>query len=346
MWHTPAVSRRRRFRDRAIATAVDTGARSLSRLGRLHPKARHSAHGVEVVANIPYGDEHRAQRLDLYCPTRTPGPWPVVFYVHGGGFSILSKDTHWAMALSFAARGYLVVNIDYRLAPEHRFPIPLQDVLLAYAWTLDHVAEYGGDAGRIVLAGESAGANLVLATTLATIHARPEPWANVLYERGRVPDAVLPACGILQVTNIDRFAQGDSTPSAFVMSRIVGVGRSYIGSAAHRSRAPEPGPLDFADPLVWIERGDVGSRSMPPVFAPVGGADPLLADTVRLEQALTGQGVRCEAPIYPGARHAFHALVWRSQARQCWRDTQRFLSDVLQRDGTPASPGGGYSPSR
>lgn len=301
---------------------------------------------MEVIADLPYGQDHRAQRLDVYRPVRKPGPWPVVFYVHGGGFSILSKDTHWAMALSFARRGYLVVNVDYRLAPKHRFPLPIQDVMLAYAWMLDHVAEYGGDDGQIVLAGESAGANLVLTSTLATMHERPEPWARVLFDRGRVPDAVLPACGILQVTNIERFAHGDDTPNAFIMQRIVGVGRSYLGAAAMRPRDPEPGPLDLADPLVWIERGDASSRPMPPVFAPVGGADPILADTVRLHQALRAQGSRCEAPIYPDARHAFHALVWRSQARQCWRDTHVFLADVLQPDRAPASSGGGYSPSR
>jgi alpha/beta hydrolase fold len=55
-------------------------------------------------------------------------PWPIVFYVHGGAFRILSKDTHWVMALSFARRGFVVFNVSYRLAPKHRFPAPLEDV--------------------------------------------------------------------------------------------------------------------------------------------------------------------------------------------------------------------------
>ena len=93
----------------------------LSRAGRLHPASNPARHGVEVERDLRYGPaaEHI---LDLYRPHKHPGPWPVVFYVHGGAFQILSKDTHWLMGLAFARRGYLVVNISYRLAPRHRFP--------------------------------------------------------------------------------------------------------------------------------------------------------------------------------------------------------------------------------
>ena len=89
-------------------------------------------------ANADCRPEHL---LDIYRSTVHPPPWPVVLYVHGGGFRILSKDTHWLMGLIFARRGYLVFNINYRLAPRHTFPAALQDAAAAYAWVVRHAAE-------------------------------------------------------------------------------------------------------------------------------------------------------------------------------------------------------------
>ena len=106
-----------------------------SRLGRLHPKAKPERHGVELIENIPYIDDgNDAHLLDVYRPKERSGPCPVLVYVHGGAFSILSKDTHWLMALAFARRGFVVFNINYRLAPKHPFPAAIEDACRAGAW--------------------------------------------------------------------------------------------------------------------------------------------------------------------------------------------------------------------
>src|SRR5438045_9096901 len=94
--------------------------------GRLHPMARPRRHRVEVIRDVRYlPGPSRAHLLDVYRPT-TPAPdgrpWPVVLYIHGGAFRMLSKDTHWLMGLAFARRGSLVFNISHRLAPKHPFP--------------------------------------------------------------------------------------------------------------------------------------------------------------------------------------------------------------------------------
>src|SRR6185436_12956448 len=87
--------------------------------GKLHPMARPHRHGVEVTNDVRYRDTpSRAHLLDIYRPTTPPTDsrgYPVVLYIHGGGFRMLSKDTHWLMGLAFARRGYLVFNISYRL---------------------------------------------------------------------------------------------------------------------------------------------------------------------------------------------------------------------------------------
>src|SRR2546430_470942 len=94
--------------------------------GRLHPSARPDRHRVDVTRDVRYRDgNRRAWLLDVYRPQSPPPDgrgYPIVLYIHGGAFRMLSKDTHWLMGLAFARRGYLVFNISYRLAPKEPFP--------------------------------------------------------------------------------------------------------------------------------------------------------------------------------------------------------------------------------
>lgn len=260
-------------------------------------------------------------RLDIYRNTRRPGPYPVVLYVHGGGFRILSKDSHWLMGLIFARRGYLVFNISYRLAPRHPFPHAVEDTCAAYEWVVQNAAQYGGDVSRLVLAGESAGANLVTALAVALSYRRKEAFAERVWSLGVSPKAVLPACGVLQVSDPQRFLRNDSRLSRFVYDRISEVSDAYIGPGA----ANEDGALDLADPLVMLERGIAPDRPLPPFFALAGTRDPLLDDTRRLKVALDRLGVDCEARFYEGEMHAFHAFIWRQAAHTAWREMFAFL---------------------
>jgi acetyl esterase/lipase len=308
------------------ALIVDNMFRGMARAGRLHPLSRPERHNVEILRDIPYRTgTSPALHLDVYRPTSASGPLPVILYIHGGGFRILSKDSHWVMGLAFARRGFVVFNISYRLAPRHPFPAGLADAAAAYGWVLDHAARYGGDASRLVLAGESAGANLVTALTIAACQRRDEPWARALYDRGHVPRATMPACGILQVSDPDRFLRGERPVSWFIHDRFIEVYDAYLG-ASYRDGDPA---FELADPLCLLEGDRALDRPLPPFFAPCGTADPLLADTRRLAAALARRGVDCEAREYQGELHAFHALVFRPNARRCWRDTYAFLDRVL-----------------
>ncbi len=315
-----------RLRGRAGSFVVDNAFRSVSRLGQLHPEARPARHGVEVLRDIPYHDTGRDEHLlDIYRPTDGKGPWPVVFYVHGGGFRILSKDTHWIMGLGFARRGFLVVSIDYRLAPRHRYPAAVEDACAALSWTAHNVARYGGDPTRLVLAGESAGANLATSLAVATSYRRPEPYARAVFDSGLRPIGCLPACGMLQVSDAERFGRRRRLP-AFIGDRIDEVTRGYLGQNIACTGDAE---LDLADPLVLLERGLAPERPLPRFFAFVGTKDPLLDDTRRLGAALARLNVPCRTEYYPGEVHAFHALVWRANARMCWTHTYEFLDECL-----------------
>jgi acetyl esterase len=304
---------------------VDNAFRGLARLGRLHPRARPAEHGVEVIRDVPYLHSGMSEHLlDVYKPIHAKGPLPVVLYVHGGGFRILSKDTHWMMGLAFARRGYLVFNISYRLAPKHRYPAAIDDACAAYLWVVKNAAKYGGDVSRLILAGESAGGNLVAALAVAASWRRPEPWARALFDVGVPPVAVLPACGLLQVSNPERFLRKKKiTP--FLYDRIWEVTIAYLGKD-YAERAID---LGLADPLCVIEGPTAPDRPLPPFFSFVGTADPLLDDTRRLHAALTRRGVPSEVRYYPGEVHAFHAMVWRPSARRLWQEKFAFLQAQL-----------------
>ena len=312
---TPGVWRRR-----AVTCAIDGFIRGLSGAARLAPLARPARHGVEVLRDVPYRPTGlREHCLDIYRPADVPGPWPVVLYAHGGGFTLLSKETHWLMGLAFARQGYLVLNMSYRLAPRHPFPAAVQDAYAAYAWLAAHAAAYGGDTSRVVLAGESAGANLMLGVALACCYERPEPMAREVWELRLQPRALLSACGILQVTDPGRFRRASPTLSGFANARIHAI------HVAPRSSFLSPEQLELADPLVFLERGVAPARPLPAVFATGGTLDPILDDTRRLHAALTALGATSELQLYPGGSHAFHVLVWRPLAQACWRDTFAFL---------------------
>lgn len=323
------------------ATRREVGARvfeglfnTASRLGNLHPASRPARHHVERLRDVRYRPGTlREHTLDVYRPLplereaapafrRHHGPsWPVVFYVHGGSFSILSKDTHWVMALAFARQGYLVFNVSYRLAPKHRYPAAIDDVCTAFAWVAENAHRYGGDASRVVLAGESAGANLAASLAIALTYERHEPYAQSAFATGIVPRAVVPACGVFQVSDMQRLVRRKPSMPGLIADRLLDLEATYLGSP------PFAASLDLVDCANLLERGDRPARPLPPFFLPVGTRDPLLPDTRRLAAALRAHGATVEDRYYPGELHAFHALVMRPAARQCWQDTHAFLGE-------------------
>ena len=296
----------------------------LASAARLHPRAKPEAHGVRKIANVAYGPRSGGDHLlDVYLPPVSfgTGPLPVVLYVHGGAFRILSKDSHFFMAIAYARRGYAVFNINYRLAPTHPFPAAIEDVCMAYEWVAMHAAQYGGDISRLTLAGESAGANLVASATIAACYKRPEGFAQAVFDTGVVPRAVVPAYGVFEVNNAHRFAARKPNLPTLVADRIAELPRTYLGQTpAHISH-------DLADPLVVFERDDRPQRPIPPMFLPVGTKDPLLDDTRRLERALTKLGATAVAKYYEGEIHGFNVMLFRENAKRCWHDTFAFLDE-------------------
>jgi acetyl esterase len=302
--------------------ALDAGLHAVTGLIELLPRVRRRMAGCQLIEDVEYtrhGDQ--VLRLDILRPPGR-GPHPVLVYLHGGAFAIGSKRTHRALAAAYASQGYLVCNVDYRLAPEHRFPAAVQDACAAWQWATERVAWYGGDPQRMALAGESAGANLALAVVLACCTARPEAFAAPLFARGVRPVAALLYCGFLQTSRPARYRRVDV--SALAAGVAAEAATSYLGAAADR-----PGPEHaLADPLCVVEAMQPPMQ-LPPLFIAAGLRDPVAADSQRLEQALLRLRSPCSVHYYPGEPHAFHVMFWREHAIRCWRDSFEFLHRQL-----------------
>lgn len=302
--------------------ALDAGMHAAAHLADLLPQMRRRMAPSQLIAGVEYARPGgTALHLDILRP-RTPGPHPVLIYLHGGAFAIGSRRTHRALAAAYAWRGYLVCNVDYRLAPQFPFPAAVEDACAAWQWAATHIQDYGGDPRRMALAGESAGANLALAVVLACCTRRPEPYAAPLFAGGARPLAALLYCGLLQSSQPARYRRADVSP---LVARIVSdAARSYLGTSADR---PDPEQA-LADPLCVVEAMEAPSP-LPPLFIAAGLEDPVLADSQRLELALRKIHAPCSAHYYPGETHAFHVMFWREQALHCWRDSFGFLDRYL-----------------
>lgn len=305
-----------------LRRSFDVGVHRFASLAyRFVPAADPSRYGVSILRDLPYlPTRSRAHLLDVYRPN-VAASVPAVLYLHGGAFSMLSKDTHRVMALALASRGYTVFNINYRLGPEHLYPAQLEDAASALHWMLDNAERHGADPSRVVLAGESAGANLVTALAYVATHPRPEPFARAVFERSPSLRAVLAIYGFLDLTDLGRFLSKPKVPG-WAKAEIVGAAAAYVGRPVHAGavRAPLASPLKLLE-----EPAPDDARPLPPFFAAVGTADPLLDDSRRLERAIAARGGTCELSIHPGEIHGFNAMVWRPEARAKWRAAYDFL---------------------
>jgi acetyl esterase/lipase len=229
--------------------------------------APRDAEGVRVASDIPYGS-HPRQRLDVYALAgRVPGA-PVLVFFYGGSWKNGSKGDYEFAGAALAAQGFVAVLPDYRLYPEIRFPSFLDDGAGAVRWARDNAATYGGDPGRIVLAGHSAGAYN----------------AAMLALDGRY----LARAGLGRGT-VRAFA-GLSGPYDF-LPLDPGTAQEVFGDAPNLAATQ---PVSFA------------GRGSPPAFLATGDADDTVRprNTTSLAAKLRRAGVAVEERMYPGLSHA------------------------------------------
>ena len=221
----------------------------------------------------------------VYTP-KSAGPFPVIVYFHGGGWVIADKDVYdgGARGLSQAANA-IVVSVDYRRAPEAKFPAAWDDALAAYRWATQNAASMNG-APKFALAGESAGGNLAVATAVAARDAGlPRPSAIVaVYPVGQTGDM--------------------TTPSYVDSATAKPLNKAMIGWFVDKLLAR---PSDMTDPRLDLVHANL--VKLPPTLILNAEIDPLRSDGDLLAEALRRSGVLVERIVYKGVTHEFFGMA-------------------------------------
>lgn len=256
-----------------------------------------SASGGVVHADLAYGSDSPAQKLDLYLPAQGESPYPVIVAIHGGGFISGDKaDGQIVPVLEALKRGYAVAGVNYRLSQEATFPAAISDVKAAVRWLRAHAADYGLDPSRFAAWGQSAGGTLAaLAGTSGGVSALAGPHPQNADQSDRL-QAVVDWYGPISFlrTDDDFRAAGFTGPSAEGAQSFLS---QYVGAPLRQV----PGKVRAADPITYITPDD------PPMLVEHGTADATVpvGQSRRFAAALA----RVLGPdavtlrIFPGAGH-------------------------------------------
>lgn len=128
--------------------------------------------GVTEFRNIAYGSHGEDNLLDVYLPEGTAAPLPTIVSIHGGGYVYGTKEIYRRYGMDMARRGFAFVNFNYRRAPKWKFPTPLADTNAVMEWILQNAHRYHLDPDRIIVLGDSAGAQLT--SQYAAMQTNPE----------------------------------------------------------------------------------------------------------------------------------------------------------------------------
>lgn len=286
-----------------LAVVALAGAPSVAdaQLGQTEIWASHVSNEYRVVPNVTYHVANGFEnRVDLYLPRNSVGPAPVLMYIHGGGWVGGSKESSVLRLLPWLEMGWAVVNVQYRLGRISRAPAAVEDCLCALHWVKANAEEYGFDADRIVLTGNSAGGHLALTTGMI-------PASSGLDMECQPRDSDLEVAAIINwygITDVGDLLSGTNEKTYAVR---------WMGSLADRMDVAER-----VSPLTYV-RDD-----LPPVLSIHGDADPVVPyqHATRLHEALGGAGVSNELHTVPGGGHG---RFNREETIAIFETIQRFL---------------------
>jgi acetyl esterase/lipase len=227
----------------------------------------------------------------------------VLVYLHGGGYFACSARTHRPYTTAFAQHGFLVFAPDYRLAPENRFPAAVEDAVAAWRAVRADVVEES----PMVIAGDSAGGGLALATMLRLRElGDPMPAAAALFS----PFTDLAGAGESRRTNSRRCAM-------------------FRGDVFQRALDYYGGTLDPHDPLISPLYAEL--RGLPPLLIHVGEDETLRDDSTALAEKARAAGVAVQLKLWPAVPHVwqlFHPFV--PEGRRSLAEAAGFLAEAIQ----------------
>ena len=255
---------------------------------------------IQRFDDIQYGPDPVENKLDVYRPKNAQGKIPVIVSVHGGGWVYGDKELYQFYGMTLAQRGFAVVNFTYRLAPEVKFPAPLEDTNNVISWMYENQDEYGLDMDHVFMVGDSAGGHLC--GLYSAICTNPEYAVNYTFKvpNGFVPQAVALNCG------------------AYNPLSEVGVLGGEQDQELMEDFLPEKGS---AKERALVNVTDHVTEKFPPVYLMTCVGDFCRPQAPLLEAALKKNGVYYEFKTYGTEEnplyHVFHLTIQEPEGQKC-----------------------------
>ncbi|MBN9476009.1 MAG: hypothetical protein ABS43_11775 [Bordetella sp. SCN 67-23] len=259
--------------------------------------SQEAAQRTRCALDLPYGSDYW-QKVDVYQPDEPLDGLPVLVFAHGGAWSHGYKEWMGLMAPAIVATPAIFVSVSYRLAPDVRFPAPLDDCVAALRWVRDHISDYGGSPDRIYVGGHSAGGHLYALATLRH---------DLLRQAGLAPDTIKACFPVSSQLNLVFDAPEPGSGEA----------RIYEVFLAQSEDAPAASPLHQME----------GNRT--PFFLSHGERDfpRIIASNLLAAQALARQPSGVTSEVYPEHGHFDTALGLADPAHPWVRKVSAWLRD-------------------
>ena len=264
---------------------------------------------LDLFRDLRYGPES-GQSLDILRPRSVePGALPVLIYFHGGGWISADKRIYDGVAATLSKNGFLIFNVNYRLAPGNRFPAALQDAVRSIAWIERNLSQYGGDRSTIFLAGDSAGAQIAswYACALQKRSLFTQVGIDSAANRIRLK-------GLLLFYGVYDFDSVLDAHFPFIQL----YAKSFLGcdSKSYAENAETASPIRHV------------SSALPPVFLCAGERDGLYAQSTAFAASLERAGVSCRKLFLSReyrADHGFLFFRWLPASRLAYTEAGDFL---------------------
>ena len=238
--------------------------------------------------DMTYPTAGGTQQVRIYTPEGAgSGPLPVIVYYHGGGWVIATVDTYEASAMALAKKAKAIVaSVEYRHAPENKFPAAHEDALAAYKWALANAAQFGGDPARVAVAGESAGGNLAANVAIMARDGNMQKPVHMLL--------VYPVSG----TDMN-------TPSYIQNQNAMPLSKGAMGWFVDKTLAK---PDDAKSPMLNLTTM-VDLKGLPSATVITDSIDPLMSEGKMLAEKLKAAGVPTTYKNYEGVTHEFFGMA-------------------------------------
>lgn len=266
-------------------------------------RSAEAAASCRTVLDIAFGEDYY-QKLDLYLPDEAAlaghsGGVPVILFCHGGGWTFGYKEWNGFMAPALIDLPAIFVSLSYRLAPENKFPAPLDDVLAGLSWVYDNIADHGGDPERLFLGGWSAGAALA---ALATVR-------RDLYADYGLPDDVIKAC---VATSCPYDLRDDNPAPGSTTERLQ---RQLFTKSEHVAQASAIAHVEGLRTPFFISHGE---NDFPHV----------IATSLAMRGALTNEGCPVDYHVFPDFDHYDNNLDQGRRGNRWVETVRQWMTDL------------------